>query len=141
MSITSNGGERPSNSVAFSILGPILRRGSPSLILDMIVGLESVMIGKLCGKLYVNDLTLFSLELCKEQLDQNRIRNYATLPRRYEEIELLGLDLIRCVFRCLSKRNSTGDGSNKRLHQDTRVTRQRGAGRTQGSVEYRGSRS
>ena len=60
--------------------------GKSVLILGAGVGLETVIIGKLREKLYVNDLALVSLELCKEQLNQNNIWNYETLPGRLKRL-------------------------------------------------------
>jgi predicted nicotinamide N-methyase len=65
---------------------PDLVEGKSVLILGAGVGLETVVIGKLREKLYVNDLALVSLELCKEQLNQNNIWNYETLPGRLKRL-------------------------------------------------------
>jgi predicted nicotinamide N-methyase len=75
-----------------------LVEGKTVLILGAGVGLETLVIGKLCKKLYINDLAPVSLELCEEQLNKNGIVDYVTLPGRYEEIEIPDVDLIVGCF-------------------------------------------
>ena len=57
------------------------------------VGLETVVIGRLCKKLYINDLAPAALDLCGLQLEQNGILNYQPLPGRYETLPLPPIDL------------------------------------------------
>ena len=77
---------------------PALVAGKRVLILGAGAGLEAIVIGKLCSKLYVNDLAPVSLELCAEQLDKNGIKNYETLPGCYETLDIPNVDLIVGCF-------------------------------------------
>ena len=67
--------------------------GRTILVLGAGVGLETVVIGHLCKKLYINDLAPAALDLCGLQLEQNGILNYQSLPGRYETLPLPAIDL------------------------------------------------
>lgn len=75
-----------------------LVREKSVLIAGAGVGLETVIIGKLCRKLYINDLAPVSIELCLEQLQQNGINDVTPLPGRFEEIDLPEVDVIVACF-------------------------------------------
>jgi predicted nicotinamide N-methyase len=64
------------------------------LVLGAGVGLETLVIGRLCRTLYINDLAPQALALCAEQLGQNGLRNFLTLPGHYETLDLPPVDLI-----------------------------------------------
>ena len=64
------------------------------LILGAGVGLETLVIGRLCRRLYINDLAPRALELCTQQLQQNGIRHFTCLPGRFETLPLPPVDLI-----------------------------------------------
>ena len=77
---------------------PELVSGKSVLILGAGAGLETVVIGKLCDRLYINDLAPVSLEICQEQLDRNGITCAGSLCGRYEELDLPEVDLIVGCF-------------------------------------------
>jgi hypothetical protein len=68
------------------------------LILGAGVGLETLVIGSLCAKLYINDLAPGALQLCARQLHQNGIKNFDCLPGRYEHLTLPPVDLVVGCF-------------------------------------------
>jgi hypothetical protein len=72
--------------------------GRQVLVLGAGVGLETVVIGKLCAKLYVNDLSPGALELCARQLRRNGVQGFVCLPGRYETLPLPAVDLIVGCF-------------------------------------------
>ena len=77
---------------------PELVSGKSVLIIGAGAGLETVVIGKLCDQLYINDLAPVSLEICQEQLDRNSIACTGSLCGRYEELDLPDVDLIVGCF-------------------------------------------
>jgi predicted nicotinamide N-methyase len=77
---------------------PELVAGRSILIVGAGVGLETVIIGKLCRKLYLNDLAPVSLELCIEQLERNGLTDVSVLPGRFEAVDLPDVDLIVGCF-------------------------------------------
>ena len=68
------------------------------LVLGAGVGLETLVIGSLCRRLYINDLAPAALTLCTLQLRRNGIRNVTCLPGRYEHLALPPVDLIVGCF-------------------------------------------
>src|SRR4029453_17878242 len=72
--------------------------GRAVLVLGAGVGLETVVIGRLCRTLYINHLTPASLALCAEQLRQNGVTGFVCLPGRYESLSLPAVDLIVASF-------------------------------------------
>jgi hypothetical protein len=72
--------------------------GRSVLVLGAGVGLETLVIGSLCRKLYINDLSLVALELCVQQLSQNGIAEVTCLPGRYEQLALPPVDLLVGCF-------------------------------------------
>lgn len=72
--------------------------GKRVLVLGAGVGAETVVLGRLTEKLYLNDLSPVALELCAEQLVSNGIMNHEALLGRYEELEIPKLDLIVASF-------------------------------------------
>lgn len=64
------------------------------LILGAGVGLETLVIGRLCQTLYVNDVAPQALALCARQLQGNDIHHFTCLPGRYETLPLPPVDLI-----------------------------------------------
>ena len=73
---------------------PDLVSNKDVLVLGAGVGLETLVIGRLCRRLYVNDLAPVALELCARQLTHNGVEHFTTLPGCYEEIKLPPVDLI-----------------------------------------------
>lgn len=68
------------------------------LVLGAGIGLETLVLGRLCAKLYVNDLAPGALQLCIEQLRRNGIVEVVGLPGRYEAIEMPPVDLLVGCF-------------------------------------------
>lgn len=63
------------------------------LVLGAGIGLETLVAGHFCSKLFINDLAPVSLELCAEQLRRNSISDFVALSGRYDRIELPATDL------------------------------------------------
>ena len=72
--------------------------GKTVLVLGAGVGLETLVIGRLCTHLYLNDLAPGALALCVRQLHRNGITDVVCLPGRYEHLELPAVDLIVGCF-------------------------------------------
>jgi predicted nicotinamide N-methyase len=68
------------------------------LVLGAGVGLETLVIGSLCHRLYINDLAPRALALCAQQLRHNGYTHFACLPGRYEHLPLPAVDLIVGCF-------------------------------------------
>ena len=68
------------------------------LILGAGIGLETLLVGSLCGKLYVNDLAPGALQLCLEQLRRNGMEEVIGLPGRYETLNIPPVDLLVGCF-------------------------------------------
>jgi len=64
------------------------------LVLGTGIGMETLVIGKLCRKLYLNDLAPKALELCSWQLRKNNIHNYDLFPGYYEIIAFPPVDIV-----------------------------------------------
>lgn len=75
-----------------------LIRGKRVLILGAGVGAESVVIGKYCSHVWLNDLAPAAVELCAEQMDQNGLNNYTILLGSYEAMDLPEVDLVVSCF-------------------------------------------
>jgi len=78
----------------FLALQPQWVTGRSVLILGAGIGMETLLIGRLCRKLYVNDLAPVALDLCARQLKKNRIHNFELLPGRYEALRFPPLDIV-----------------------------------------------
>ncbi len=68
------------------------------LVLGAGIGLETIIIGRLCRFLYLNDLTSRALDLCAQQLRHNGITTFTCLAGRYEELVLPPVDLLVGCF-------------------------------------------
>jgi len=68
------------------------------LILGSGIGAETIVLGKRAEKVYLNDLSATALDLCVEQLEKNKIKNYLTLLGRYEQLNLPKVDIIVASF-------------------------------------------
>jgi len=64
------------------------------LVLGTGIGMETLLIGRLCQKIYLNDLALIALDLCARQLRKNGINNFELLPGRYEGIDIPPVDIV-----------------------------------------------
>ncbi|WOO39416.1 methyltransferase domain-containing protein [Rubellicoccus peritrichatus] len=73
------------------------------LILGAGVGSETLVLGRHCKHVWINDLSAVALELCAEQMDQNSFKNYTTLCGRYEELDLPEVDLVVASFLIYNK--------------------------------------
>lgn len=65
-----------------------------ALVLGAGVGLETLVLGRLCRTLYLNDRAPVALELCARQLRHNGIRQFELLPGRFEEIDCPPVDIV-----------------------------------------------
>jgi predicted nicotinamide N-methyase len=68
------------------------------MILGAGIGLETLIIGRLAHKIYLNDMSLIALDLCAKQLIQNGVHNYEVIHGRYEDLELPKVDIIIGCF-------------------------------------------
>src|SRR5262245_48091339 len=72
----------------FLLAHPAWVAGRTVLILGAGVGLETLVIGRLCQHLYLNDLAPNALALSAEQLQRNGITHFTCLPGRFETLPL-----------------------------------------------------
>ncbi len=72
--------------------------GQTVCILGAGLGLETVIIGRLCHHLYLNDLAPGALELCADQLRHNGVTTFTCLVGRYEQLALPAVDLLVGCF-------------------------------------------
>lgn len=75
-----------------------LIRGKRVLVLGAGVGAETVVLGKYCSHVWINDIAPAAVELCAEQMDQNGLENYTKLLGSYEAIDLPEVDLVVASF-------------------------------------------
>lgn len=78
-------------------------RGKRVLVLGAGVGAETLVLGRHCKHVWINDLSPVALELCSEQMDQNDFKNHTTLCGRYEELDLPEVDLVVASFLIYNK--------------------------------------
>ncbi len=64
------------------------------LVLGAGLGLETLVIGRLCRTLYLNDRAPGALDLCVQQLRQNGITQVTCLCGSYETVELPPVDIL-----------------------------------------------
>lgn len=62
------------------------------------VGMETLVIGRLCKKLYINDMAPVALKLCSKQLKKNDIKDYDVLPGSYVDLQVPDVDLVVGCF-------------------------------------------
>lgn len=72
------------------------------------IGAESVVIGSMARKLYINDLAPVALDYCAMQLDKNGITDFEMLPGRYESIPIPDVDLTVGCFCVYNKESRLG---------------------------------
>lgn len=82
----------------FLLANPTWVTGKIVLVLGAGVGLETVIIGRLCRFLYLNDLASRALDLCAQQLRRNGITTFTCLAGSYEELPLPPVDLLVGCF-------------------------------------------
>lgn len=68
--------------------------GKKVLILGAGVGAESLVLGRLAEKVYLNDLSPAALELCVEQMEYNGYTCYQKLLGSYQNLKLPEVDLV-----------------------------------------------
>ena len=78
----------------FLLAHPSWVTGQSVLVLGAGIGLETLVIGRLCATLYVNDRAPGALDLCAQQLQRNRIRHFTCLCGSYEALDLPPVDLL-----------------------------------------------
>ncbi len=78
----------------FLIKHPQLVNNLSILVLGAGIGMETLVIGRLCKKIYLNDIAPIALDLCVLQLRKNDIKNYELLPGRYENLEYPIVDIV-----------------------------------------------
>jgi len=78
----------------FLLTNPEWVAGRTVLVLGAGVGLEALVIGRLCRHLYLNDLAPAALALSAEQLQHNGIAHFTCLCGRFETLPLPPVDLV-----------------------------------------------
>jgi predicted nicotinamide N-methyase len=78
----------------FLLTHPAWIVGRSVLVLGAGIGLETLVIGRLCTTLYVNDRAPGALDLCAQQLRQNGITDFTCLCGSYETFDLPPVDLL-----------------------------------------------
>src|SRR5262245_36545928 len=78
----------------FLLAHPAWISGRSVLVLGAGIGLETLVIGRLCTTLYVNDRAPGALDLCAQQLRQNEITDFTCLCGSYETLDLPPVDLL-----------------------------------------------
>lgn len=81
--------------------------GKRVLVLGAGVGLETVVLGRHCKKLYINDLAPVALDLCREQLARNGIVQVESLPGPLENLILPKVDLVVACFLVYNRETRT----------------------------------
>ena len=67
--------------------------GQSVLVLGAGMGMETLITGQQCKKMYLNDYSEVALALTAMQLKENNINAFELLPGRYEKIELPDIDI------------------------------------------------
>jgi hypothetical protein len=78
----------------FLLAHPAWVAGRSVLVLGAGIGLETLVIGRLCTRLYLNDRAPGALDLCAQQLRWNGITDFTCLPGSYETLALPPVDLL-----------------------------------------------
>ena len=68
------------------------------LIVGAGIGAETVVIGSMAKKLYINDLAPVALDYCARQLRENNIDNFETIPGSYGSIDFPDVDIAVACF-------------------------------------------
>lgn len=77
----------------YLISHPTWVEGKSVLVLGAGMGMETLVIGSRCARLYVNDLAPVALAWCARQLRRNGIAHFELLPGRYEMLTIPPADL------------------------------------------------
>jgi len=78
----------------FLLAHPAWVAGRSVLVLGAGLGLETLVIGRLCTTLYLNDRAPGALDLCAQQLRRNGITDFTCLCGPYETLTLPPVDLL-----------------------------------------------
>ena len=78
----------------FLLTHPTWIAGRSVLVLRAGIGLETLVIGRLCTTLYVNDRAPGAPDLCAQQLRQNGITDFTCLCGSYETLDLPPVELL-----------------------------------------------
>ncbi len=62
------------------------------------IGAETVVLGSMARKLYINDLAPVALDYCAQQLRANSINNFETIPGSYSDIDIPDVDITVACF-------------------------------------------
>lgn len=73
------------------------------LVLGAGMGMETLVVGRFCKKMFINDYSSAALELCKAQLEENGINNYEVQSGRYETLEIPDVDIALGCFLIYNK--------------------------------------
>jgi predicted nicotinamide N-methyase len=100
------------SNAAYRIISTLLAHptwvaGKTVCLLGAGVGLETVIIGRLCHHLYLNDLAPGALELCAYQLRHNGVTAFTCLAGRYERLALPAVDLLVGCFVVYNRETAT----------------------------------
>lgn len=87
--------------------------GRSVMVLGAVLGVESLVIGRLAKRMFINDWAPVALDLCGLQLKKNGIRDYDLLPGRYEELRVPPVDIVVGCF--LSYNTETARSMNRFL--------------------------
>ena len=68
------------------------------LIIGAGVGMETLAIGRLCKKLYINDMAPIALKLCSDQLKKNGVQDFEVMPGSYVDLEIPQVDMVVGCF-------------------------------------------
>ena len=77
---------------------PELFQNKNILIVGAGIGAETVVIGSMVKKLYINDIAPVALDYCARQLRENDITDIETIPGSYESIDITDIDLAVACF-------------------------------------------
>jgi predicted RNA methylase len=77
---------------------PELFKDKDILIVGAGIGAETVVIGSMAKKLYINDLAPVALDYCAKQLRENDIDNFETIQGSYGSMDIPDVDLAVACF-------------------------------------------
>lgn len=83
---------------AFLLEHPDLLAGRTVLVAGAGVGLEAVVVGRLAGRVVLNDMAPVALELAAEQLEANGVKGHRTESGSFAELSLDGVELVVACF-------------------------------------------
>lgn len=100
----------------FILENPEWVKNKTVMVLGAGIGMETLIIGSLAHKIYLNDLSMIALNLCTRQLTKNGVHNYEVIHGHYECLEMPEVDII---IGCFLVYNSEGYKSMKQLVKNT----------------------